>query len=386
MLNYERFIERHERQQILASVPGTPHSVSSRPATAIEQAREPKQMHRVVRATKQLWVALKKDQPAVIRVLILKRGALPDTADEAGRTPAWHCAWRGLTQALDMLMACGADPNVGDADGDTPLAAAARRGVPHIVEELLNHGARCDGANDDGQSPLWHAANYGHVGAARLLVPASDIEAADVHGRTPLHAACAASRDKAADLLLDVGADAGAADENGRTCLHVAGAAGDAALVIKMIAKTLEHRGAQGAEALLEREDRYGRTALWEAAKVGAADVVEALLDAGATKDTPAFSGRTPAEIADLHDHRDLARSIRLRVVPVKRPPTPVVESPAPAEGRPSTAGDTTSRPGLLSECSAANVVSAKPDLGLPELDVAKAKAGVRIFERLPDA
>lgn len=366
MLNYERFLEHNDR---VAGARGTPpYADRSKGQPSLDLAREPRVKHRGVRASKQMWVAVEQDQPQVLRVLITKRGADANQVDGAGRSALWHCAWRGLSGAIDVLVACGADPDARDGDGDSPLAAAARRGRPHIVEELLGHGASARTRNDDGVTALWHAANYGHVDAARLLAPRSDLEAKDSHGRTALFAACAAERDTAAAVLLDARADPRAADDKGRTCLHVACAKGASAIVDSI----LHHHGRSLGD-LVDAEDKFGRTPLWTAAMAGCHDAAAALLARGARKDFPAFSGRTPQEIADMYGHYDLGKFIANYVKPATpRPPEP---SPAPA---PAPAA--TERPRSAGEA----VVSAKPSLGLPELDVARAKAGVRVFEALP--
>ena len=369
MLNFERFLEKNERIKGAAATPK--YADRSKGEPALDLARDPKVKHRVVRACQQLWVAIAKDQPQVVRVLITKRGADANQVDGSGRTPAWHCAWHNRSQCLDMLVACGADPDIPDGDGDSPLAAAARRGLAHVVDELLEHGASARSKNDDGQSALWHAANYGHVKCVRALAPRSDLEARDAHERTALFAACAAEMATSASALLEAGADPRAKDANGSSCLHVACEHGQHDIVQAIVARF------GNLPALIDAEDARGRTPLWEAARAGAKDVVSLLLRAGAKRDTPAFSGRLPAEIAAMYGHDDVARLIETYKPPAPRPPTPQAPAPAPAD----VLAD---RPKTASEAAAPRTVSAKPDLGLPELDVAKAKAGVRVFDRLP--
>ena len=149
------------------------------------------------------------------------------------------------------------------------------------------------------------------------------------------------------------------------------------AMKAKLVSSAVHHSEPIGDAALdaehVDAEDKFGRTPLWTAAMAGCHDAAAALLARGARKDFPAFSGRTPQEIADMYGHYDLGKFIANYVKPATpRPPEP---SPAPA---PAPAA--TERPRSAGEA----VVSAKPSLGLPELDVARAKAGVRVFEALP--
>ena len=108
---------------------------------------------------------------------------------------------------------------------------------------------------------------------------------------------------------------------------------------------------------------------------------VLAWLDCGgrinATCEEGEMSGVTVLMLAAMYGHDDVARLIETYKPPAPRPPTPQAPAPAPAD----VLAD---RPKTASEAAAPRTVSAKPDLGLPELDVAKAKAGVRVFDRLP--
>lgn len=79
----------------------------------------------------------------------LDRGAAPDHADDAGRTPLYCAAKNGRSGAVRLLLDAGADA---DPEGaDTPLWVASREGRGPVVEVLLDAGAR---TNLPGRAPL----------------------------------------------------------------------------------------------------------------------------------------------------------------------------------------------------------------------------------------
>ena len=162
-------------------------------------------------------------------------------------------------QVAEMLLKAGADPNpqlklrppyrngVFDRGGDqvistgaTPLLVAAKVGDAPAVELLLKYHAMIELPNSSGVTPLMAAAGMGHsfnptrgryktdddgVECVKLLQAAGGkINARDMDGQTPLHAAAEHGWDNTVKLLVADGADLQPKDNIGLTPLdHAAG-------------------------------------------------------------------------------------------------------------------------------------------------------------------
>jgi len=128
-----------------------------------------------------------------------------------------------------------------------------------------------------GYSGLHAAAWAGDVGEIRRLVADGvDLEATDGNGRTPLHVAAFASHDEAVAVLIELGADPNRLENDRYDILTIAAVADDPALV--------RLAAAHGGNAR-NVTSRYDGTALIAASHLGHAEVVEALIAAGAPLD-----------------------------------------------------------------------------------------------------
>ncbi|HVI59707.1 MAG TPA: ankyrin repeat domain-containing protein [Luteimonas sp.] len=188
---------------------------------------------------------------------------------------------------LRALIGRGVDVNAAH-QGMTPLLAATRdswHGRPEAVMTLLANGADPRAADADGNTPLHHAARSSDPGVAALLRDAAAEMAALNHdGLTPLGVACAAGNWRLARFLLERGASPEPADATPALLAAAGGDEDDPAGV----ALLLKHK------AKADARDRHGRSALHEAAFAGHADIVSALVDAGADVQARDAAGRTP--------------------------------------------------------------------------------------------
>ncbi|KAJ1451984.1 ankyrin repeat-containing domain protein [Pelagophyceae sp. CCMP2097] len=107
----------------------------------------------------------------------------------------------------------------------TALCVCAVAGDADAVALLLAAGADVATQDANKRSALWHASARGHAACVDLLArsaPRAALDAADVDGATPLHAAARVGARGAVAALLAAGADATQRDLLGRTARKVA--------------------------------------------------------------------------------------------------------------------------------------------------------------------
>lgn len=179
------------------------------------------------------------------------------------RRGPWIPGWL----ALSLLLSA--------APREAPVADAAMRGDLEAVRALIAKGEDVGAAQGDGMTALHWAADRGDVAMAEALLEAgARVGSITRRGSyTPLHVAARAGRGRMIELLLAAGAEPNARTELGTTALHEAAGAGTLTGVNALLAR--------GAE-VDARETRWEQTPLVFAAAYDRADVIRALLAAGA--------------------------------------------------------------------------------------------------------
>ena len=271
---------------------------------------------------------------------------------------------RGDVYTVEQLLDSGADVNAMDSDRCTALHLASAAGQVDVADCLLRRNADVNAADGNDETALQRACEHGHVELAELLLDwKARINVLGFFRMSPLH--YAGANFAVLDTLLNRGADIECFDHNGLTVLHWAAKNGQTDVVAYFIDRganvdardhdgltPLRYAGVAVAALLLEHgadidaRDRWNRTALWTAVDRGRqaeamlllrhgpaldgalhravanrdADLVTALLEAGAGPEEPDEDGWLPLHRATLKRTPTIIRLLIARGASVDGP------------------------------------------------------------------
>ena len=206
----------------------------------------------------------------------------------------------GNRAAVEQFVARGANVNATEADGTTLLMRAIHGSFPEIAKALIASGADVSARNSYGVSPLYLASRGGDLGTVReLLAAGADANTALPEGEPVLMTAAKAGNVGIVRVLL--------AGVRGSTQFVPAPDGGDASATTGYGSTWIvSTAGAENRADPNSKEGLYGQTALMWAAAEGHADVVQALIDAGADLGTVDEQGSNAVMMAAIGRGPDL--------------------------------------------------------------------------------
>jgi ankyrin repeat protein len=230
--------------------------------------------------------AVKSRDKAATR-LLLKQRADVNTPDVEGMTALhWAAHWNDL-ETVKLLIGAGANAKAANRYGVTPLHEACTVANVSMIEALLKAAADPNAAFGEGETPLMTAARTGNVEAVKLLFAfGAKVDVREgFRGQTALMWASAENHAAIVRTLVEVGADVNARSITYEFPSLVGGNGG-----------------------IIHDRPEGGLTPLMFAARQGAIEAGQVLLDAGADLNaSEAQYGFTPTQTAIFNGHYDFA-------------------------------------------------------------------------------
>lgn len=190
-----------------------------------------------------------------------------------GRTPLYVSVILENTELVDYFVKDTSQLEVRDEKALTPLLWLSRQTIVdkktyyHIAQSLINAKADVNASDEDGRTPLFYAARNEHLNLIELLIKAgADPHVRDIRGMSILHEACFRSKLETVQVLINLFPNLEIRDNYGRTPLHYA------ILASREIVEFLLDRGASA-----DVMDVLGQTPRYYASHMGK-DNIEGLL------------------------------------------------------------------------------------------------------------
>ena len=238
--------------------------------------------------------------------IMMRNGARLDSRGEWGRTPL-HMVALGEGDVYMAKFLIDRRANIESKDernGDTVLHLASEFGKQQLVEFLIDHGARLDSANRDGDTPLHRAAltNQSEVAAVLLDRGAPAEKKRRFDGRNAFHVALANHNVETARKIYEhFRTVATEVDDCGDNGLHLACSIPYSDALHELVQTMLNDNS-----GFINEQNLRGETPLHIYCLNGdSVEILQLLLNKGASNSITNYSGSTPVEIADAAGKED---------------------------------------------------------------------------------
>ena len=256
-----------------------------------------------------IFEALRQGNIETVKVLVEKAPTILDSRDGDGMTPLHHAARDGNAVLVDYLIDKGAKTEIQTNQGKTPLHLAATFDRKDAVATLLKRGAALDTRDPYGRTAfVLCARERGGAATAKVLLDAgADINARDKFDDAALGLATWRGKREFVDLLLEKGAAVPAPGEQWGRLVSMSASTGLPNLFVR-----LTKDGPN-----LASVDAFKNSLLHEAARGGAAEIVDALLGMGFNPSTKDSYGWTPLHYAALDGRLSAVQKLAERGAPL---------------------------------------------------------------------
>ena len=215
----------------------------------------------------------------------------------------------GNTAAVRTSLERGDDMNVQQVDGTSVLLLAVSGNNLDVADLLIRAGADVRVANRYEVSPLSLACLNGNAAMVeKLLEAGADANSTQQGGESVLMTAARTGNATVVQHLLDRGADVNAREEwKGQTALMWAAAENNAAAVQTLIAGGADIEARSKTSRGVNELGNRGFTAFTFAARAGAINATQALLEGGANVNEALSDGTSALVLAVMSAHYEMA-------------------------------------------------------------------------------
>ncbi|CAB0031314.1 unnamed protein product [Trichogramma brassicae] len=242
-------------------------------------------------------MAINYDDTTKVVELLLRRGASPNLANNAGQTPLHNFSMHTDDAHVDLakffFKICDdlrqmVRVNIKDKSGRAPLHWAVKCRNKKLVELLLKRSAKPNFIDKDGSTPLHYICKKVNDddGLAKMLFKFCDenhrrlrLDVQNKLGNTPLHEALECGDKKVVELLLRRGASSNLANAKGSTPLHIISKKDDSQGLAELFFEICDDLGQT---VWVDGRDKKGNTPLHEAFIHRNRQLVELLVKRGA--------------------------------------------------------------------------------------------------------
>ncbi|XP_033647610.1 serine/threonine-protein phosphatase 6 regulatory ankyrin repeat subunit B-like isoform X1 [Asterias rubens] len=240
--------------------------------------------------------------------LLLRHGANPDSRDKLGRTALHWAVFYKRVDFVETILDHKADPSLGDQKGQNVLDFAVRVNADTCFKLLCARVEKqvleqCDA---DGTPLLVYATQLGHTEAVRILLECGvRPNSSNREGQTAAHIAVWGQRTDILKLLLRNGACSHLTDHSKVTVIAAASASHNPEILSLIV-----EEGDKINPEILDISDDDGVTPLMIAGRKGSYQIVEMLIDLGASLEATDKSGKTAMHHTIEHHHNDCVKML----------------------------------------------------------------------------